>query len=170
MGEQTDRSTWYLAQLKPNSHKIAARNLARQGFGTFHPMAEDTRRQNGRFVTTKRPFFPGYIFVAFDAQSGVWRAINSTHGVTRLVSFANTPAPVPQPIMEALFGRFDEDGTALAPETFVPGDCVSITEGPFADYIAQVDAMAPDQRVWVLLDIMGRQTRVAVPAQGLRRA
>ena len=50
---------WFLAQMKPNSHDIANRNLTRQGFETFLPLQEETRRTRGRFVTRRRPLFPG---------------------------------------------------------------------------------------------------------------
>ena len=40
----SDTNSWYIVQFKPNSHKIAVRNLERQGFGTFLPMHEVTRR------------------------------------------------------------------------------------------------------------------------------
>lgn len=52
-------ASWFLAQFKPNSHKIAVRNLARQGFRTFLPMLEETRCARGRFTQQMRPLFPG---------------------------------------------------------------------------------------------------------------
>ena len=61
-------TTWFLAQLKPNSHRIAERNLARQGVRTFLPLQEETKRARGRFTTQMRPLFPGYLFVAFDVD------------------------------------------------------------------------------------------------------
>ena len=62
-----DRGTsWFLAQFKPNCANIADKNLKRQGFQTFLPMEEETRKRNGKFVTAMRPLFPGYIFVTFD--------------------------------------------------------------------------------------------------------
>ena len=86
-------TTWFLAQLKPNCAKIADKNLARQGFRTFMPMEEETRQRNGKFVTANKPLFPGYIFVALDVTRGLWRSVNSTYGITRLVSFGKEPAP-----------------------------------------------------------------------------
>ena len=67
---------WFLAQLKPNAAQIAETNLKRQGFQTFLPKEEGTRKIRGKFVAVERPLFPGYIFVAFDVASGGWRAIN----------------------------------------------------------------------------------------------
>lgn len=92
-------TTWFLAQLKPNSVKIAERNLKRQGFRTFLPVEEVTKRAKSKFVTAEQPMFPGYIFVAFNVTKGGWRAINSTNGITRLVSFGKDPAPVPLDII-----------------------------------------------------------------------
>jgi len=65
-----DRGTsWFLAQLNPNCANIADKNLKRQGFQTFLPIEEETRKRNGKFVTAMRPLFPGYIFVTFDVAT-----------------------------------------------------------------------------------------------------
>ncbi|SDK67104.1 transcription termination/antitermination protein NusG [Aliiruegeria lutimaris] len=160
--------SWFLAQLKPNCAAIADRNLQRQGFQTFLPLTEETRPRNGRFATTTRPLFPGYIFVAFDPALGPWRKVNATQGVTRLVSFGKAPAPVPHDLVLHLKQRCDTDGRLLPPKLPKPGDQVTLATGPFANFVAQVEKLAPDQRVWVLMDIMGGQTRVAVSAEQLR--
>lgn len=161
-------ATWFLAQLKPNSARIAERNLKRQGFTTFLPLEETTKKRGGKFVANSRPLFPGYIFVAFDAAHGLWRKINSTQGVTRLVSFGKAPAPVPRDLVSQLMLRCDATGKLLPPKLLEPGDQVAITKGPFASFVAVVEKIAPDRRVWVLMDIMGGQTRVAVGAEQLR--
>lgn len=166
-----DRGTsWFLAQLKPNSGQIAERNLKRQGFRTFLPMENATRQVRGKFVNAPRPLFPGYVFVAFDVTMGHWRAINSTNGITRLVSFGKDPAPVPLDIVSQLMLRCDASGTLLPPKLLKPGDQVRLATGPFADFVATVESIAADRRVFVLLEIMGGQTRVAVPVEQLRMA
>ena len=161
-------ATWFLAQLKPNSARIAERNIARQGFTTFLPLAEETHQRRGKFSTTLRPLFPGYIFVAFDACGGLWRKINATLGVTRLVSFGTAPAPVPLGLVSQLMLRCDAQGKLLPPKLLEPGDRVAITRGPFANFVAEVEQIAPDRRIWVLMEIMGSQTRVALRAEQLR--
>ena len=164
-----DRGTsWFLAQLKPNCANIADKNLTRQGFKTFLPLEEETRERNGKFVTTMRPLFPGYIFVAFDVALGLWRNVNSTHGITRLVSFGKEPAPVPLDLVSQLMLRCDAKGKLLPPKFLKPGDQVTLTKGPFANFVAEVEQIAPDRRVWVLMEIMGGQARVAVGADQLR--
>lgn len=164
-----DRGTsWFLAQLKPNCANVADKNLKRQGFKTFLPMEEDTRQRNGKFVTSMRPLFPGYIFVAFDVGRGFWRTVNSTYGIMRLVSFGKEPTAVPLDLVSQLMLRCNGKGKLLPPKLLKPGDQVMLTKGPFANFVAEVEKIAPDRRVWVLMELMGGQARVAVGADQLR--
>ena len=162
---------WFLAQLRPNSLRLALDNLGRQGFVAFCPRHIETRRRAGRFIDVEAPLFPGYIFVTFDPETAPWRAINNTRGVSRLVAFGgSSPTPVPDLLIQALMARCDSAG-ALMPETqFAAGEIVHVIGGPFADFAARVETMAAQARVWVLLDIMGRETRVALDAAQLQKA
>lgn len=153
---------WFLAQLKPNCVHIAERNLKRQGFPIFLPLEEKTVRRKARFVQSLVPLFPGYIFVSIDPSLGQWRPVNSTYGVSRIVSFGQEPAAVPLEIVSELMLRCDSSGKLLPPKLLQPGDRVRITTGPFAEFVAEVEKIAPDRRVWVLMELMGGQTRVAV--------
>lgn len=161
--------TWYLAQLKPNSAAIAERHLNRQGFQTFLPMHAKTDTRRGRFVTSMRPLFPGYIFVAFDAAAGLWRKINSTSGVTSLVRFGSAPAPVPGDLIGALMARAAGVAEVAEDTSFTQGERVKMRTGPFVDFIAEVESIAPDQRVWLLMDLMGGKTRVSASTTQVRR-
>jgi len=163
-----DDTTWFLAQIRPNCAVIAERNLRRQQFQTFLPKHEETKRKSGRFISTVRPLFTGYIFVAFDTARGGWRSVNSTYGISKLVSFGDEPQQVPSELVLHLMQRCDEEGNLLPPRVLKPGDVVRLTGGPFADFVASVEKITPDQRVWVLLDLMGRPTRVAVQADTLQ--
>lgn len=160
--------SWFLAQLKPNCASIAVKNLTRQGFKSFLPQEQVGKRRGEKFVTVRQPLFPGYLFVAFDKTSGHWRKVNSTFGITRLVSFSNEPAQVPLELISQLMLRCDQSGKLLPPKLVKPGDQVTITQGPFADFLGEVETIAPDRRVWVLMDIMGGKTRVAMHAEQLR--
>ncbi len=142
-----DRGTsWFLAQLKPNCANIADTNLKRQGFQTFLPMEEETRQRNGKFVTSTRPLFPGYIFVAFDVARGFWGTVNSTRGITRLVSFGKEPTAVPPDLVSQLMLRCDAQGKLLPPKLLKPGDQVTLTKGPFANFAVEVEKIALDRR------------------------
>ena len=170
MTTHDSNATWFLAQLKPNCDHIAQRNLTRQGFLSFLPREETTRRVKDHFITALRPLFPGYIFVAFNAAVGHWRTVNSTFGITRLVSFGSQPSTVPPGIVSQLLLRCDAEGVLLPPRRLQPGDQVCLTTGPFANFAAEIEKIAPDKRIWVLMDFMGGRTRVLVDPEQVRLA
>lgn len=170
MTDHPDPSPWYLAQLKPNCAGIAQRNLARQGFAVFLPLERTTRRQGKRLVTVRRPYFPGYVFVGTHGAASPWRAIQSTQGIARLVRFGIEPAPVPRALVAELQQACDAEGCIALQAALTAGDNVHITHGPFASFIGQVENCAPEDRAWVLIDVMGQATRVSLPRRDLRLA
>ena len=163
-----NRLPWYIVQFKPNSQRIAVRNLERQGFETFLPMHEVTRRATVKFETVIRPLFAGYMFVACDPEQGPWRQINSTRGISRILSFAEGPKPMPEALISGLRARCDNGGKVMSPADFEVGQSVEMYSGPFANFIATVEQMASDARVWVLLDFMGKETRIQVDWQQIQ--
>lgn len=153
---------WCLAQLKPNGLNLALRNLARQGFETFAPRLTITRRHGKRFRGAKTLLFPGYVFVETGSSPGRWRAINSTLGIARLVRFGDSaPARISPELIESLRLRCDEAGLLQPIAELEAGDQVRLLRGPFADFVATVEKVEPDRRVWLLIDMLGRQTRLA---------
>ena len=161
---------WYLIQFKPNSYRLAERNLHRQGFETFLPMQKITRRKASRFVSDLKPLFPGYMFLRVNSELAPWRSINSTIGVSKLVSFEGKPKPLPLQLISGLMLRCDASGILLPPKSLSEGDSVEMLTGPFANFIATVDTIDPEQRIWVLLDFMGQKTRMQVTADQLQIA
>ena len=159
---------WFLLQFKPNSHRLAERNLHRQGFESFLPLHEVTKHKYNRYVSDLRPLFPGYMFVAFDPESGPWRQINCTVGVSKLVSFEHQPTPIPLDLISGLMGRCSSDGKLLPPNQLNKGDAVQLLTGPFANYVAKVETIDADQRVWVLMELMGRVTPISVEINQLK--
>lgn len=170
MTKPHNASAWYLAQLKPNCSAIAERNLARQGFGTFLPLERTTIRKGKHLADSRRPYFPGYIFVKVEKRSAPWRVIQSTQGVTRLVSFGAEPTPVPPRIVSGLLEACDAEYCITMQSDLLTGARVRIAQGPFADFIGRVESSTPEQRVWILLEVMGRATRVSLPRGDVRLA
>ncbi len=162
---------WYVAQIKPNGLKIALRNLGRQGFQTFAPLLETTVQRRGKFVQELKPLFSGYVFVHISPDLPSWRSINNTHGVSRVISFGQEAAPemVPEALMAALKARCDDGGVFLDAPKLKVGDQVMITQGPFAEFVATVTRLSSQERVWVLLDVLGRGTPATVPQAHLER-
>ena len=152
--------TWYLVQTKPNAHHIAERNLKRQGCDVFLPLIKQTRRSGQRFSTEVRPLFPGYLFVGLRDGIPSWRTLNSTHGVSRAVSFDGQYRPVPNQLISTLQAGCDAECVFQTKRALSAGDVVKIQKGPFASFLAEVESLAPEQRVWVLFDLMGQKSRL----------
>ena len=161
---------WYLIQFKPNSHRLAERNLLRQGFETFLPMQKITRRKVSRFVSDLKPLFPGYMFVSVNSDLAPWRTINNTIGVSKIVSFEGKPKPLPLKLISGLMLRCDASRHTASTQKSDEGDSVEMLTGPFANFIATVDTIDPEQRIWVLMDFMGQKTRMQVTADQLQLA
>ncbi|KEO51732.1 transcription termination/antitermination protein NusG [Thioclava pacifica] len=158
---------WFAAQFKPNCAEIARRNLTRQGFQSFLPMHEVTRRRAERFETRKVPLFPGYLFLRPTSRKIRLAAANSTYGITRLVTLGSEPTPLPFEMIHGLIARCDADGLLMPQRDFAPGDEVTIRSGPFSDFVAQIETIDSEQRIWLLLDLMGRKTRISATPEML---
>ena len=159
---------WFILQLKPNSHHQATKNLNRQGFETFLPLHETTSRKVSRFISTAKPLFPGYMFIKFDVIDTKWHKINNTYGVSRLVTFNSILKPIPTSFVHNLMLLYDVSGNLLPIKKFKKGDLVKVTKGPFSNFIANIEKYETDQRIWVLMDLMGRKTLIQTPSDTLQ--
>ena len=151
---------WFILQYKPNAHHKAIKNLNRQGFETFLPLFDATARKLSRFVNTSIPLFPGYMFVRFDKAESEWHKINNSYGVSRLITFDSNLKSIPTSFVDHLMKRYDLSGKLLPIEKLKKGDSVNVSSGPFTNFIATVEKYEDDQRIWVLLDLMGRKSKV----------
>lgn len=162
---------WYAVQTQPNSEGRAQLNLVRQNFGTYLPRYLKMRRHARKVERVPRPLFPNYLFVHLDVERERWRSVNGTFGVSRLVSQGDMPLAVPDGIVDAIRLREDDDGlVTLLPPTFRPGQRVEILEGPMAMYTGFFEHMPDNERVVLLLNMLGRQVRVTVSRAGVAAA
>ena len=159
---------WFILQFKPNSHHQATKNLNRQGFETFLPLHDTTSRKMSRFITTNQPLFPGYMFITFDRAESKWHKINNTYGVSRLVSFNANLKAIPTTFIDNLMMRYDLSGKLLPIKKLKKGDQVKVLTGPFANFIATVETYETDQRIWILMDLMGRKTKIQTSSDTLQ--
>ena len=159
---------WFILQFKSNSHHLAAKNLNRQGFETFLPLHDTTSRRLSRFINTSKPLFPGYMFIKFDRAESEWHKINSTYGVSRLITFNSILISIPTIFVDSLMKRYDLSGKLLPIQKLKKGDQVTLLTGPFANFIATVEKYEADQRIWILMDLMGRKTKIQTPSDALK--
>ena len=159
---------WFILQYKPNAHHQAAKNLNRQGFETFLPLHDTTSRKASRFVTTTQPLFPSYMFIKFDRAETKWHKINNTYGVSRLITFNSILKSIPTTFIDSLIRRYDLSDKLIPVKKLKKGDQIKVLNGPFANFIATVETYETDQRIWILMDLMGRKTKIQTPSDTLQ--
>lgn len=168
--QATDAENWFVAQLRPNGLTRARHNLSQQGFNHFAPMRKETSLRAGMPHVSARPLFPGYIFVQFDAASRHWSSINGTRGITRLLlNDPRRPQPLAPQFMSGLLARCDRTDMLLPPEEFSVGDEIRVIAGPFAEIVSRVEHLEPDQRIRLLIDLMGQKVRVQIPTHAVEK-
>ena len=164
---------WYLVQCKPNAAQIAVRNLENQSFASFLPQQEITKRKGRIFKRQIRPLFPGYLFVQLCPDQGPWRQVNNTRGVARLVCLGAEPSVVPNEIVDALMARCVKQSIShRTSETqssqLRAGNQARVIQGPFSEFIATISEIEPNNRINILIEVMGKTTKVAINAGALQ--
>ena len=163
---------WYVVHTQPHRERLANEHLDRQGFDVYLPLYAKQRRHARRVETISAPLFPGYIFVHMDPRHLRWRSINGTIGVIRLVCQGDQPAAVPAGIVENLLSCEDDKGlhSPASLIVFDPGDRVRIIGGAFGDRVGVYERMTPDERVILLLDLLGREIKIRLPIEAVEAA
>lgn len=152
---------WYVANVRPNSERMAAANLARQEFRCFLPSRLKTTRHARQFRTVMSPLFPGYVFVSLDLARQRWRSVNGTMGVVSLVMAGGWPVAVPEGIVESLVELTGAGGAVRFGGDLAAGQRVRLLAGPFAECIGTLDSLDDRGRVRVLLEMMGSHVPVS---------
>ena len=160
---------WYVVNTHARAEQKAAWHLGNQGFRLFLPQYLRQRRHARRVDMVKAPLFPRYLFVEIDLESDRWLSVTSTIGVSHLVGGANGPLSVPEGVVEEWRAREDESGLIpLAREArYRRGDRVQVNDGAFVDMVGVFDCASDEDRVFLLLDMLGRQVRVRLPVEAV---
>src|SRR6202790_120359 len=157
---------WYVVQTQVNAEAKAARNLVHQGFEIYLPRYLKRRSHARKIEKIAAPLFPRYLFVRIDMATQRWRSIQSTFGVSRLVTNGDYPTIVPEGVVHALKAREDDKGFVRldSKPAFAPGDKVRVLAGAFMDNAGLFNGLADHDRVSILLDMLGRKVRVLLDA------
>jgi len=146
---------WYLIKTKSRQEKIAKQNLKNQDYRAFCPMA----KINNRLVV----LFPGYLFVQLNEKTQNWSPINSTKGVSHFVKFGLNFAKVPSSVIE--FVKTHQHITTEKLKNikkFQSGDKVQISDGAFKNWMAVFKCYNSDERVILLMNLLGREQSLSV--------
>jgi len=155
--------SWYVVQTKPGQTQRAAQELENQGYEIFLPRIEVEKQQRGKRVRIIEPLFPGYVFIELSKLSSNWRPIRSTRGVSRLISFGDNPAIVPDDAIELLRANSHRK----TEQTLTPNQAVHINEGPFRHLCAVFVEYDGEQRAFLLLKLLGQWQKLSLPLEAI---
>jgi transcriptional antiterminator RfaH len=160
---------WYALQTKVNREKEVEKRLTDLHLEVFLPWMKTRRRIGSRYQWVLVPLFPGYIFCRLDmVVSG--KSARYSPGVKDFLTFGSRIADVGSEIIQTLRDRCPDGVAQIESITAKPGDLVRINEGPFSGLEAIFERrLKGSERVAVLLDILGRQTRVVLPSETIAK-
>jgi transcriptional antiterminator RfaH len=162
---------WYVVYTRTNAEQQAAVNLGNQGFEVYLPRYRKTRRHARRIEEVLKPLFPRYLFVKIDLGAQAWHSVNGTRGVIQLVSFGDTPAAVPDAVIDELHAREIGDGSILLTHpNMKKGDPIQIVDGAMADVTGLFECMIDNDRALLLLNILGQTVRTSASIRSLSSA
>lgn len=169
---EIDEGAWYVVQTQVNAEVKAARNLVRQGFEIYLPRYLKRRSHARKIEKVAAPLFPRYLFVRVEMETQRWRSIQSTFGVSRLVTNGPDPAPVAPEVLHILRAKEDQSGFIAMDRrpSFAVGDKIRVLAGTFADMVGLFDGLGDRERVAVLLDLLGQKVRVSMDADMIAAA
>jgi transcriptional antiterminator RfaH len=115
-------------------------------------------------VWVTEALFPSYLFAQFDWHQSL-RLVQAARGVAGVVHFGARWPVIEEAIVADLKAAMGADELHVIASTLDPGDEVEIAEGAMRGLRAVVSRVMPSrERVAVLLEFLGRQTTIEVPA------
>ena len=157
---------WYVAKTKPAKEQWLDSYLTNKlGVEVFLP----TVRLQAGSKAKWEPLFPTYLFCVVDLQSSDWPAIRGAPGLSYFLGTGQGPVPVSDELIAHLKQRVSwwNDGGHV--HSFAPGERVMVSSGPFSGLEGIFQRYVPArQRCQLLLEILGRLTRVELPVEVIK--
>jgi len=151
----------YENKVKANlEQRIESMGMQDRIFQVVVPTEEEIEVRDGQRRITEKKIFPGYILVEMLMTDDSWYAVRNTPGVTGFVGMGKKPTPLRPEEVQKIMKRMEEEAPKIK-VTFLPGQRVRIIDGPFSDFVGNVDDIDMDKsKVRVLVAFFGRDTPV----------
>jgi len=160
---------WYVVRTKLRKETVVEKRITDLGLEVFLPWLRSRRRVGTRFQWVLTPLFPGYLFCRLDmVLSG--KAARYAPGVRDFVKFGSRIAEVGDDVVGEIRDRCPGGVAEIKPRPYRPGEPILIKEGPFAGLEAMFErAMIGSERIAILLELLGRQTRLVLSSEMIAR-
>ena len=151
----------YENKVKRNlEQRITSMDMESYIFSVIVPTEEEIEVRDGKRRTYQRRVFPGYILVEMILTDDSWYVVRNTPGVTGFVGMGTKPTPLREEEVQRIITRMEAEAPKVK-VTFKSGEKVRIVQGPFADFIGNVDDINMEKgKVRVMVSFFGRETPV----------
>ena len=158
----------YENKVKTNlEHRIQTMDARDLIFEVVVPTEDEIEIRDGQRRTVARKIFPGYVLTHMielredDPESSrAWFVVRNTPGVTGFVGSGTRPVALEPPEVKRILRQMRVEAPKVK-VGFVTGQSVRIVDGPFQDFVGQVDDINLEKgKVKVLVSFFGRETPV----------
>jgi transcriptional antiterminator RfaH len=162
-------TAWYVCLTKPRQEAMAAKHIQEQGYDFYMPTLRRWQRLARGWRYKDEVLFPRYAFARPGRAGQGVGPLRSTPGVTTLVRFGPVLALLPDQHLQGLRQVVADSAQGLPQHPMQPGQHVVFVEGPLKGLQGLVNAVA-NQRVQLMLTLLGRQQTINVPMRILAAA
>ena len=142
---------WYLIKTKPRQESTAIINLENQEYIPYCPIVKISKKNV--------VLFPGYVFIHLDEHNENWSPIRWAKGVINFVRFGLNSAQVPDDIR---VNQANSEEKLKKLSKFKKGDKVQITDGVFKNCIAIFKSYKSEERIILLMKVLGQQQAINI--------
>jgi transcriptional antiterminator NusG len=117
--------------------------------------------RGGKKRVMTRKFYPGYVLVEMEMNDDTWQLVKRTQGVIGFLG-GEHPVPLSEQEVGEMFEQIESSKDKIAPRiSFTQGDRVKINDGPFVNFIGQVEEVDEERgKLGVSVSVFGRTTPV----------
>ncbi len=180
----SEEKKWYsLRVISGKEKKVKERvelELQRSGWDSFItqvivPTEKVYKIRGGKKVISERNILPGYILVEAEPSKLTGEVVQTIANIPNVIHFLGKNSPIPMQNHEAnrLLGKVDEsqDAGEQMLEPFLVGETVKIIDGPFADFVGDVQEVNEEKKkLKVIVKIFGRGTEVELNFMQVEKA
>ena len=171
LSQGADQMGWYVAYTQPKSEKLTVDNLDRQGFETYCPQYKSFKKTPAGALCIFEVMFPRYVFFQPTDERLSISVARSTRGVSFVLSFGATPALLKHAELLTLRKLEEQQNQCDLADInpFKPTAKVRLLDKSLNGLEGLVQSVS-GKRVWVLLELLGRQNLVSVDHSQLQMA
>lgn len=152
--------------------RLQAHNMIDKLGNIIIPMQQVVETKSGKKIVSEKKLFPGYIIIEIEMDDKIWQIIRSTPGISGFISAEKKPIPLTEVEIANILNKMEEVQDKVASQlTFEKGDKVRIIDGPFSNFIGEIDEINPVRNtIKVMVTIFGRATPVELSFHQVEKA